>query len=199
MIIGYCRVSTDDQKLDLQIEAIEKYAKAKGERFEIYSEKESGGKANRKELDKALGRLREKDTFVVFKLDRLARSTQQLYKIHDDIKKWGVHFVSLTENIDTSNAMGEAMFGMIAVFAQFEKSLIQERTKAGLESARKKGKIGGRPALTESMKRKILSLNNQEWSATDIAKDLKVGRSTIYKVINAAKDSDNEKTLLREQ
>ncbi|SDP07213.1 Site-specific DNA recombinase [Paenibacillus sp. yr247] len=189
MIIGYARVSTADQNLDMQIEAIEKYAKARGEqRLEIYKEKESGGKVNRKELDNALSRVREGDTFVVFKLDRLARSTQQLFKLHEDIEKWGCHFVSLNDNIDTSTAAGKAMFGMIAVFAEFERNLIVERTKAGLESARKKGKIGGRPALTESKKRTILSLYNSGISATDIAKEQKIGRSTIYKIINEVKE-----------
>lgn len=189
MIIGYARVSTGDQNLDMQIEAIEKYATAKGDRYKIFKEKESGGKANRKELDNALAALREGDTLVVFKLDRLARSTQQLHEIIKNIEKWGCHFVSLSDaNIDTTTSAGKMMFGMIAVFAEFERNLIVERTKAGLESARKRGKIGGRPALTEKQKRTILSLYNSGVSATDIAKEQGVGRSTIYKVINEAKE-----------
>lgn len=186
MIIGYARVSTEEQNLDLQIDVIEKYSKDKNERLLLFSEKESGGKADRKELKNALDQLQTGDTFVIYKLDRLARSTKQLYEIHDDLEKRGVHFVSLSDNIDTTTAMGKAMFGMIAVFAEFEKNLIQERTKAGLESARKKGHKGGRPPLSKTQKKQIKTLFNSGERATDIAKEFKIGRSTVYKVLKEA-------------
>jgi DNA invertase Pin-like site-specific DNA recombinase len=183
MIIGYARVSTNDQNLDLQIECIEKYAKEKGEQSEIYSEKESGGKADRKELANAIKAAQEGNTFVVYKLDRLARSTKQLYEVTGQLEKKGVQFVSLNDKIDTTTAVGKAMFGMLAVFAEFERSIIQERTKAGLESARKRGNTGGRPPLKEGQKQQIKKLFESGERAADIAKEYGIARSTVYKVM----------------
>lgn len=188
MIIGYARVSTNDQNLDMQIEAIKKYAAEKGEPVEIYSEKESGGKADRKELEHAIKAAQQGNTFVVYKLDRLARSTKQLYDVTDQLSKKGVHFVSLKDdNLDTTTAAGKAMFGMLAVFAEFERSIIQERTKSGLDAARRRGRKGGRPALKESTKRSIITLFEQGHSASDIAKEYGIARSTVYKILNERK------------
>ncbi|KKI88452.1 resolvase [Bacillus sp. SA1-12] len=184
MIIGYARVSTEDQNLELQIEAIEKYAADQGEEFEIYFEKQSGGKADREELKKALKALRKGDTLVIYKLDHLARSTKQLYTIHENLEQKGVNFVSLSDSIDTTTAAGRAMFGMIAVFAEFERNLIRERTRAGLESAKKQGRTGGRPPLTEKQKQQIVTLFKGGERAVDIAKEYGIGRSTVYKVLN---------------
>jgi DNA invertase Pin-like site-specific DNA recombinase len=186
MIIGYARVSTEDQHLDMQIESIEKYAVDKNDRLLLFSEKESGGKADRKELKKALELLQQGGTFVIYKLDRLARSTKQLYEIHEELEKRGINFVSLSDSIDTTTAAGKAMFGMIAVFAEFERNLIRERTKAGLEAARKKGHKGGRPPLTQSQKNQIIKLFEAGERANDIAKEYGIGRSTVYKVVNEA-------------
>lgn len=183
MIIGYARVSTEDQHLDMQVQAIEKYAADKNDRLLLFFEKESGGKADRKELKKALDQLQQGDTFIIYKLDRLARSTKQLYEIHEDLDKRGIHFVSLSDHIDTTTAVGKAMFGMIAVFAEFEKDIIRERTRAGLEAARKKGHKGGRPPLTKSQKNQIIKLFEAGERAADIAKEYGIGRSTIYKVV----------------
>jgi len=184
MIIGYARVSTEDQDLSGQIEAIEKYAESKGERVKVYYEKESGGKANRQELEKAFENLREGDTFVVYKLDRLARSTKQLYEVKEKMEEWEVDFVSLQDNIDTTTPSGKAMFGMIAVFAEFERDIIKERTRAGLDAAKKKGRKGGRPPLSEKQKRQIKALYQEDEKVTDIAKEYGIGRSTVYKVLN---------------
>lgn len=188
MIIGYARVSTQDQSLDLQIDAIKKYAEEQGEPFEIYSEKESGGKADRKELENAIKATQPGNTFVIYKLDRLARSTKQLYELTDKLSEKGVQFVSLSDKLDTTTSMGKAMFGMLAVFAEFERSIIQERTVAGLESARRKGRTGGRPSLKESTKKAIVSLYNADHNASDIAKEYGIARSTVYKVVNEAKE-----------
>jgi len=184
MIIGYARVSTTDQNLDLQIQAIEKYATEQGKSFTIYSEKQSGGKTDRKELENAIKAAQKGNTFVVYKLDRLARSTKQLYDLTDKLEKKGVHFVSLGDSIDTTTATGKAMFGMLSVFAEFERSMIQERTQAGLEAARKRGKVGGRPITSEATKRRVRALYESGESATDIAKDQGIGRSTVYKILN---------------
>lgn len=189
MIIGYVRVSTQDQNLDSQIRAIEEYAlRQKGE-LKIFEEKASGTRVNRSELSKALDPtvLREGDTFVVYRLDRLARSVKQLHEIAELLDERKVNFVSLQDNIDTKTATGKAMFGMIAVFAEFERNLIAERTKAGLESAKVQGKLGGRPALKESTKERVRQLYSRGVSASELAKEYNIGRSTVYKILNEEK------------
>ena len=140
MKIGYARVSTRDQSLELQIDALEK---AGAER--IYSEKESGGKWDRVELTKCLEHLRAGDTLIVYKLDRLARSQKQLIDIADHLREENVELLSISEQLDTNTAMGRAMFGMISVMAELERNMIRERTTAGLEAARARGRRGGRP------------------------------------------------------
>lgn len=185
MIIGYARVSTEDQDLTTQMEAIKKYAREnKNDHYRIFSEKQSGGRTDREELAKAFDALRESDTFVTYKLDRLARSTKQLYEIKDQFEELNVHFVSISDNIDTSTAAGKAMFGMIAVFAEFERNLIQERTRAGLAAAKKQGRKGGRPAISQSKKNHIITLYDGGERATDLAKEYGIARSTVYKVVN---------------
>lgn len=183
MIIGYARVSTEDQNLNGQIDAIEKYAKDTEQEFQLYQEKESTRK-KRPELQAALKNLREGDTFVIYKLDRLARSTKELYEISEDLKDRGVQFVSLNDSIDTSTAAGKAMFGMLAVFAEFEREIIRERTQAGLQAARKSGRVGGRPVIPKTTKKQIRLLHEAGESATDIAKEYSIGRSTVYKILN---------------
>lgn len=183
MIIGYTRVSTDVQTLDMQLDAMNAYAAETGEEIEIYQEKESTRK-KREQLDLALKMARKGDTFVVYKLDRLARSTKELYVITEELKEKGVKFVSLNDNIDTSTAVGKAMFGMLAVFAEFEREIIRERTQAGLEAARKRGRPGGRPVIALPTKKHVVTLFESGESATDIAKEYGIGRSTVYKIIN---------------
>ncbi|MET3684484.1 DNA invertase Pin-like site-specific DNA recombinase [Alkalibacillus flavidus] len=187
MIVGYARVSTEDQSLDIQEQAIREYAEKLGERVEVYKEKESGGKADRKELEYALKATHEGDKFVVYKLDRLARSTKQLYEISDRLKDKGVEFISIRDNIDTTTSTGRAMFGMLSVFAEFERDIIRERTQAGLQSARKKGKVGGRPTIDDKTKKQIRILYDQGERAKDIATEYGIGRSTVYKIINESK------------
>lgn len=191
MIIGYARVSTDGQNLSVQLDEMNAYAEENGEEIEIYQEKESTRK-KREQLNLALKMAREGDTFVVYKLDRLARSTKELYTITEELKEKGVKFVSLKDNIDTSTAVGKAMFGMLAVFAEFEREIIRERTKAGLEAALKRGRPGGRPVIDKAVKRQVLTLYGAGESATDIAKEYGIGRSTVYKIINEWRDSDEE-------
>lgn len=187
MIIGYARVSTQDQNLEAQMEAIEKYAENQQEECRIYREKESGVKKERTELQNALKAVRYGDTFVVYKLDRLARSSKQLFDVADDLEQRNVEFISVRDNIDTTTATGKAMFGMLSIFAEFERSMIQERTRAGLESARKRGKTGGRPALDEQTKKQVVILFEQGERAKDIAKEYGIGRSTVYKIIHEPK------------
>lgn len=182
-IIGYARVSKDDQNLDLQKIAIEKYAKEQGMNLVLYIEKISTRKTDRTELNHALKAAAPGDRFVVYKLDRLARSTKELYQLTDEMAKRQVDFVSIHDSFDTTTPTGRAMFGMLAVFAEFERDIIQQRTKAGLEAARKRGRIGGRPAIDADTKRRIVKLFNSGESASDIAKEYGIGRSTVYKIL----------------
>lgn len=186
-IIGYARVSTDEQNLDLQQIAIEKYAKEKELELVMYFEKVSS-RRDRPELKNALKAATKGDVFTIYKLDRLARSTKELYQLTDALKEKGVEFVSIYDSFDTTTPTGKAMFGMLAVFAEFERDIIQQRTKAGLDAARKKGRVGGRPAIEDKVKRQIVTLFNAGERATDIAKEYGIGRATVYKIVNEKTD-----------
>jgi len=182
-IIGYCRVSTEDQNLDMQERAIKKYAEEKGQLLLMYVEKVSSRKSERIELLNAMKAATQGDLFVVYKLDRLARSTKELYELTEQLKEKQVDFVSISDAFDTSTPTGKAMFGMLAVFAEFERDIIQQRTKAGLDAARKRGRIGGRPTIDEKVKKRVRTLFEAGESASDIAKEYKIGRATVYKII----------------
>lgn len=186
-IIGYARVSTDDQNLDMQELAIEKYAKENNLELVMYLEKISSRK-ERPELQNAIKASTKGDIFVVYKLDRLARSTKELYQLTEELKTKWVEFVSIYDSFDTTTPTGKAMFGMLAVFAEFERDIIQQRTKAGLEAARKRGKVGGRPKIDDKTKRQVVTLFNAGESATDIANEYGIGRATVYKIVNEYKE-----------
>lgn len=153
MRIGYARVSTADQSLDMQVSALEG---AGCER--IYREQASGRRADRPELERMLAFLREGDTLVVWKLDRLGRSVRQLVDLIVDLDEQGIGFESLTESFDTSTPMGRCMVNICAAFAQMEADLIRERTVAGLEEARRAGRTGGRPAVDDARLRRAAQL-----------------------------------------
>lgn len=187
-VIGYARVSTDEQNLDMQQHAIEKYAKEQGLELTMYVEKISSRKTERRELQNAMKAAANGDRFVVYKLDRLARSTKELYQLTEEMRNQGVDFVSINDSFDTTTPTGRAMFGMLAVFAEFERDIIQQRTKAGLEAARKRGRFGGRPPIEEKTKRHIATLYSAGESAGDIAREFSIGRSTVYKVLNDLKN-----------
>ena len=191
-IIGYARVSTDDQNLDLQEQAIEKYAAEKTLGHIMYVEKVSTRKADRTELENAIKAATAGDVFVVYKLDRLARSTKELYQLTERLRDKGVEFVSIHDSFDTTTPTGKAMFGMLAVFAEFERDIIQQRTLAGLEAARKRGKTGGRPKIDNKTKQRVITLYRANESATDIAKEYGISRATVYNIINENKEqTDN--------
>lgn len=179
MKIGYARVSTADQSLDLQVDALKK---AGCER--IFTEKASGAKDDRIELQRALDMLREGDVFVVYKLDRLARSTVKLISTLEEIKQRGVEFVSLSDSIDTTTAAGKALFGMLAVFAEFERNIIVERVNAGLAAARARGRSGGRPKLDKKKVEQALKLyDSKDHTITEIQELTGVNRGTLYRAI----------------
>jgi len=188
MIIGYARTSKAEQNLDMQVDAIKKYAADKGEEFKLYVEQESGAKADRKVLAQAIDNVRKGDSFVVYKLDRLARSTRQLFDITDSFDNTGVEFVSISDSFDTTTPSGKAMFRMLAVFAEFERDIISDRTKAGLDAAKARGRIGGRPKVDAKTRRHVVTLYEGGNSATDIAKEYGIGRSTIYKILNESSE-----------
>jgi len=176
--IGYARVSTDDQNLDLQRDALTKKACKT-----IYEETASGKSADRPQLESCLKALRAGDTLVVWRLDRLGRSLPDLVKIIADLERQGVAFESLTEKIETSSATGKLVFHLFAALAEFERNLIRERTKAGLAAARARGRKGGRkPSLNTKQIREIKALlRDPEAQVSDVAKKYRVSRTTLYK------------------
>jgi DNA invertase Pin-like site-specific DNA recombinase len=184
MLVGYARVSTQDQDHDLQLVALRK---AGCER--IFEETASGAQRDRPELAAALDYVRAGDLLVVWKLDRLARSLKQLIETVEDLEARQIGFQSLTEKIDTSSPGGRLTFHIFGALAEFERTLIKERTMAGLASARARGRVGGRPrALTDHdlvVARTLLG--NPDVSVTDIARRLKVSPATLYRYLPAAR------------
>src|SRR5687768_6550199 len=152
MYIGYARVSKNEQNLDLQRDAL---LKAGCLENNIYTDKITGLKQERKGLEQALSHLREGDTFVVWRLDRLGRSLKHLIETITSLQTQGIGFKSLTENIDTSTATGQLVFHIFGALAEFERNLIKERTIAGLDAAR--GRQGGRPRLTTSSPKVVMA------------------------------------------
>lgn len=181
MIIGYARVSTTDQNLDLQLDELKKYGCDR-----IYSEKVSTRKKDRPELAKCLDNLRSGDKLVVWKLDRLDRGIKELVLLGDEFRQKGIDLVSLTQGIDTSTPQGRMVFGFWAVLAETERDNIRERTLAGLESARQRGRMGGRRfTVSESDQNMIKTLmNDPNQSPTEIAKRYGISRATAYKIAN---------------
>lgn len=183
MKIGYARVSTADQNLDLQISAL----KNAGCEY-IYQEKKSSV-AERPELDKMMKFLRDGDQVVVWKLDRLARSLKHLLLLIEEFKTRKVDFMCLTNNIDTTTPMGLCFLSIAGAFAELERNLIIERTNAGLAAAKEKGiKLGRRPGLTESqqvIKKAACDLYIKDMSTIDICKSLNISTATLYRYLRA--------------
>lgn len=180
MRIGYARVSTDDQTLDLQIDAL---TAAGCER--IYKEHASGKGFDRPELKQCLNALRSGDTLVVWRLDRLGRSIKDLINTVNQLEGQGIGFCSVTEHLDTSTPAGKFIFHVFASLAEFERNVIRERTNAGLQSARARGRVGGRPQkLSNEDKDMICQLMRDDSnSPIRIAKRFKVSKSTVYKTV----------------
>ena len=178
--IGYARVSTVEQCLDLQLDALRKAGVGDG--F-LYEDKASGKSSDRPALASCLKALRSGDTLVVWRLDRLGRSLPDLVRIVGELEARGVGFESLTEKIDTTSAAGKLIFHVFAALAEFERNLIQERTHAGLAAARARGRSGGRkPKLDAKQIRHIKALlRDPNTSVAELARDYGVSRTTIYK------------------
>jgi DNA invertase Pin-like site-specific DNA recombinase len=184
MLIGYARISTRDQKPHLQLDALHE---AGCER--VFEETSSGAKRDRPELKAALDFIRAGDSLVVWKLDRLARSTRQLLETVEMLEQRSIGLKILTQNIDTTNAGGRLIFTVFSAIAEFEREIIRERTRAGLDAARLRGRKGGRPrALTDKdLKEARALLTDPEITVEDIARRLGVGPSTLYRYLPAAR------------
>ncbi len=180
MLIGYARVSTQDQTLALQQDALTKAGCEK-----IFTDTASGAKAERKGLDEALSFARKGDTLVVWRLDRLGRSLQHLIETIKSLDKRKIGFKSLTENIDTTTSGGKLVFHIFGALAEFERDIIKERTNAGLQAARERGKRGGRPkALTPKKIEMLHALYaDKSNSVGDICKTFNISRKTFYRYI----------------
>lgn len=183
MLVGYARVSTQDQNLDLQTQALND---AGCER--IYEDKISGTRAEREGLTKALDHLRSGDTLVVWKLDRLGRSVKHLVDLVNNLHEKGIHFKSVTDNIDTSTPSGRFFFHVMASLAEMERDLMVERTKAGLEVARQLGRTGGRKrVMTDSKLESAKKLLANGVPPKDVASNLGVSVPTLYRWLPANK------------
>ena len=179
-IFGYARVSTESQNLDRQIDTLTNYGCDI-----IYSEKMTGTKKDRPELNKMLDRMTEGDTVVIVALSRLGRSTKDLIELTETFQNKGVQLVSLKENVDTSTPSGKLLFTLMSAIAQFERDTIAERTREGLRSARARGRMGGRPKVDPDSVRKAVKLyNTHQYSIKEIEELTGVKKSTLYRNIS---------------
>ena len=182
MLIGYARVSTQDQNLELQLDALTKAGCQK-----VFKDMVTGTRADRPGLGKALEMLREGDTLVVWKLDRLGRSVKQLVELVSELHKQNVQFKSLTDSIDTGTPSGRFFFHVMASLAEMERDLNVERTRAGLEVARQRGRKGGRkPKMTNSKLESAKKLLASGVPPKDVAKNLGVSVPTLYRWLPAS-------------
>jgi len=200
MIIGYARVSTKDQNLDLQIEALEKAGCKK-----IYQEKISGTTKNRPELDKMIEQFREGDELYVWRLDRLGRSLKNIIDLVLSLSDKGIIIKGITDGVDTSTMNGRLFLNIMASLSEYERELIRERTNAGLQSARARGRLGGRPkGYTQETISKLLLLRNIYKDVTkrpeEIYKPFGLTRATFYryaKILDHHTDDEIKKMGIR--
>lgn len=180
MLIGYARVSTQEQDTQSQISAL----KSAGCEL-IFQEKASGGRWDRPELQRLLQQLRKDDQVIVWKLDRLSRSLKDLLLTLEKIENTGADFRSITENIDTSTPAGRMLMQIVGSFAEFERAMLRERTRNGLEAARQDGRVGGRrPKLTSQQQKEIVSLvTSGQKTGADAARLFRVHPSTVVRLL----------------
>ena len=180
MIYGYARVSTADQKLTRQKDALLRYNIDK-----LFCEKISGTKKNRPELDRMLRELNDGDTVVIESLSRLGRSVKNLSELMEIFNEKGIRLISLKESIDTSSATGRLLFTIISSLAAFERETLIERTNEGLAAARARGHIGGRPKSDENALKKAIALyHTKQYTLSEIANLTGISKSTLYRSIN---------------
>lgn len=186
MIVGYVRVSTNDQNPELQFDAMEKYG------YDLlFHETASGAKADRIELKKCMEYLRKGDKLVVWKLCRFGRNLRHTLELAEVLEKRGIEFVSITDNFDTSTAAGKMFFQFLAVINEYERNNMLERTHAGLRAARERGRIGGRkPVLSDKKAQKCVELYEKGVNAKDIAKMLGCSKASVYNYVARAKQEN---------
>ncbi|MGB3366178.1 MAG: recombinase family protein [Acidaminobacteraceae bacterium] len=186
MIFGYARVSTKKQNLELQLDALNKYGCD-----EIITDKISGTKVNREGLNSLLKKLRKGDILVVYKLDRLGRTMHQLVNLMNDFNNNGINFVSIKDGFDTSTTMGRFLYHVFGAIAEMDREDINERVLNGLESAKSRGRKGGRRKTHNDEKRKImLKMNEDGYTKKEICESTGVSRTTLYRYIK-----ENEKVV----
>jgi DNA invertase Pin-like site-specific DNA recombinase len=185
MYIGYARVSTNEQNLDLQRDELHKAGCE-----QIYTDQVSGTKARRPGLEQALSHLRAGDTLVVWRLDRLGRSLRHLIDTVTKLQEKGIGFKSLTESIDTTTTGGKLVFHIFGALAEFEREIIRERTLAGLQAARARGRHGGpKRKLTDDKVQVAQTLYSTQMPVNEICKTLGISRATFYRYVQANNDS----------
>jgi DNA invertase Pin-like site-specific DNA recombinase len=183
-LIGYARVSTREQNLDLQIDALKKAGVLDDN---LWVEKVSGVSSRRPQRDLALLDARDGDTFITWRLDRLGRSVLDLYNQVETMRKRGVKYRSLSDGVDTSTSIGKLMFGFFAALAEFERNQTIERTLAGMASARARGRMPGRaPKLTVKKLEQARNLIKAGWSVAEVAAKFKVSDNAIYRYFPSA-------------
>ena len=184
MLVGYARVSTDDQNLDLQRDALE----AAGCK-QIFQDQLSGARAERPGLIQTFEYVREGDTLVVWRLDRLSRSLKDLISIVARLEADGIGLKSLHESIDTTSSTGKLVFHLFGALAEFERNLIKERTHAGLQSARARGRKGGRPKVLDQSKRNLVVklYDEKEHSIKQICQIIGISKPTLYKYLESTR------------
>jgi len=193
MLVGYARVSTEDQRLDLQLDALERAGVGR-----VLTDVGSGATMkNRPGLDMAMSLLRPGDSLVVWKLDRLARSMLELATVSKTLEAKGIQLRSLQENIDTSTATGSLMFGIFAVMAEFERNLLIERTKAGLEAARKRGSLVGRKKeLSQKQSDQMIEMiRSTNLPLEKIASTFRISKTAIYNYCPGGRSGLQERDL----
>ena len=189
MLVGYARVSTEDQKLDLQLDALSNVGCE-----EIFTEKATGSRTARPELDAALARLKKDDCLVVWKLDRLGRTVKGLIDLSTKLKQGGVNLRSLSDGIDTATATGRFFFTVMSAFAEMEREMIIERTLAGLAAAKDRGRVGGRPRVMTIAKIEAAEVLLAEGMPVgDVARSLEVSVPTIYRYLPAPTFTNSKK------
>ena len=184
-IFGYARVSTAEQNLDRQLDALKKYGVDK-----IYNEKMTGTKRERPELDKMLDRMTDGDTVVIESLSRLGRSTKDLIELVELFESKEVNLVSLKESIDTNTSTGKLLFTLMSAIAQFERDCIADRTKEGLKAARARGRVGGRPKTNVEQVNKAVKLyHTGKYSLKEIEELTGVKKDTLYRNLKEVKSA----------
>ena len=195
MEIGYARVSTGEQTLHLQLDALQSAGCGK-----IYQETASGAKADRPVLEEVLSYIRADDTLVVWRLDRLGRSLEHLIDVVAALAERGVGFKSLTEQIDTTTPGGKLIFHVFGALAEFERDLIRERTQAGLAAARARGRLGGRPKKLTDPKQLELARSLYAGGQIDVAticRTLGISRATLYRAVKSPEDATTPSSSTR--